>query len=96
MLDRDVAFVMVLLTGTRRGQGRAERSAYLSGRGVPNRAHVVLRSRAMTRSNFLRQGHRGRATRCLGISCPVVRLGADGLIASYQVTFDLEHVLVED
>jgi hypothetical protein len=25
-----------------------------------------------------------------------VRLGADGLIQSYEVTFDAEHVLVED
>jgi hypothetical protein len=25
-----------------------------------------------------------------------VRLGADGLIESYEVTFDTEHVLVED
>ncbi len=70
--------------------------AYLSGRGVADRAHVVLReSRERRRRVRLRQGHRrrdhdgalpvGRATRV-----------ADGLIASYQVTFDLEHVLVED
>ena len=43
MLDPDVRFVMVLPAGTRRGHGRDEMGGYLGGRGVPDRAHVVLR-----------------------------------------------------
>ena len=43
LLDPDVRFVMVLPAGIRRGHGRDEMGAYLGGRGVPDRAHVVIR-----------------------------------------------------
>jgi len=94
MLSEKVRFVMVLPSGTRRGEGRAEMERYLSGRGVPDRAHVGLReSRDGEVEFFYGKVTEGGVT--TGRFLSGVRLGTDGLIASYQVTFDLEHVLVE-
>ncbi|GAB3245597.1 nuclear transport factor 2 family protein [Nocardioides dilutus] len=94
MLAPDVRFVMFLPAGTRRGQGRAEMGAYLGGRGVPDRVHVVMRQSRDGDVEFVY----GRVTdggSTTGRFLSGVRLGADGLIASYEVTFDTEHVLVE-
>ena len=94
MLDPDVRFVMVLPAGARRGHGRADMEAYLSGRGVPDRAHVVLRESRDDDVEFL-YGKVTEGGSPTGRFLSGVRLGADGLIASYEVTFDTEHVLVE-
>ena len=95
MLDPDVSFVMVLPAGPRRGTGRADMAAYLTGRGVPDRAHVTLReSREGDVEFFYGKVTDGGVT--TGHFLSGVRLGPDGLIASYQVTFDTEHVLVEE
>ena len=95
LLDPDVQFTMTLPGGTRRGSGRAEMEGYLSGRGVPDRAHVVLRESRVDDVEFL-YGKVTDGGTTTGRFLSGVRLGADGLIASYQVTFDTEHVLVED
>ncbi len=95
MLDPDIRFVMVLPAGVRRGHTRADMEAYISGRGVPDRAHVVLRESRDDDVEFVY----GKVTDggiTTGRFLSAVRLGADGLIASYEVTFDTEHVLVED
>jgi hypothetical protein len=95
LLDPEVRFVMVLPAGTRRGHGRAEMGAYLGGRGVPDRMHVVLRQSSDGDVEFLY----GRVTdggTTTGRFLSGARLGPDGLIVSYEVTFDTEHVLVED
>ena len=94
LLDPDVAFVMVLPAGTRRGRGRDEMRTYLSGRGVPDRAHVVLRQSRDDDVEFV-YGKVTEGSTTTGRFLSGVRLGSDGLIASYQVTFDAEHVLVE-
>ena len=94
LLDPDIRFVMVLPAGTRRGQGRDEMGAYLGGRGVPDRAHVVIRQSRDDDVEFLY----GRVTdggTTTGRFLSGARVGADGLIVSYEVTFDTEHVLVE-
>jgi hypothetical protein len=94
MLDPDVRFVMVLPAGTRRGHGRDDMGAYLGGRGVPDRAHVVLRQ---SRDDDVEFAY-GRVTdggTTTGRFLSGVRVGANGLIASYEVTFDTEHVLVD-
>jgi hypothetical protein len=94
ILDPDIRFVMVLPSGTRYGQGRADMDGYLRGRGVPDRAHVVLRESRDADVEFVY----GKVTDggvTTGRFLSGVRIGADGLIASYQVTFDTEHVLVE-
>jgi hypothetical protein len=95
MLDPDVRFTMVLPTGTRRGNGRNDMGGYLGNRGVSNRAHVVLRQSSDDDVEFL-YGAVTEGPTTTGRFLSGVRLGADGLIASYQVTFDTEHVLVED
>ena len=95
MLDPDVAFLMVLPAGPRRGNGRADMAAYLTGRGVPDRVHVTLRESRDGDIEFFygKVTDGGVAT---GRFLSGAHLGADGLITSYQVTFDTEHVLVED
>ena len=95
MLDPDVRFTMVLPAGTRRGLGRSEMGGYLAARGVSDRAHVVLRQSQDDDVEFV-YGLVADGSITTGRFLSGVRLGADGLIASYQVTFDTEHVLVED
>ena len=94
MLDPDVRFTMFLPAGTRRGRGRAEMGAYLGGRGVPDRVHVVLRQSRDDDVEFLYGAVTDSGT-TTGRFLSGARVGADGLIASYEVTFDTEHVLVE-
>jgi hypothetical protein len=94
-LSEKVRFVIVLPAGPRRGHGRAEMRTSLSGRGVPDRAHVVLRESSDDDVEFV-YGKVTEGDTTTGYFLAAVRLGADGLNASYQVTFDLEHVLVED
>jgi hypothetical protein len=84
MLDPDVRFTIVLPAG-----------AYLGGRGVSDRAHVVLRQSRDDDVEFV-YGKVTDGPTTTGRFLSGVRLGVDGLIASYQVTFDTEHVLVED
>ena len=95
MLDPDVRFTMVLPTGTKRGHGRSDMDGYLRGRGVPDRAHVILRQSRDDDVEFL-YGAVTEGPTTTGRFLSGVRLGDDGLIASYQVTFDAEHVLVAD
>jgi hypothetical protein len=95
MLDPAIRFTLVVPAGTRRGQGRADMGAYLGDRGVPNRAHVVIRESRDGDVEFL-YGRVTDAGTTTGRFLSGVRIGENGLIASYQVTFDAEHVLVED
>jgi hypothetical protein len=94
MLDPDVRFTMFLPSGTRRGHGRADMGDYLGSRGVPDRAHVVLRQSRDEDVEFLYGAvtDNGATT---GRFLSGAHVGADGLITSYEVTFDTEHVLVE-
>ena len=94
MLAPDVRFVMFLPAGTRRGEGRTEMGAYLGSRGVPDRAHVVLRESSDEDVEFV-YGSVADGEVVTGRFLSGARVGADGLIASYEVTFDTEHVLVE-
>jgi len=95
LLHEKVRFVIALPTGARRGQGREDMRGYLSGRGVPDRRHVVLRESHDQDVEFV-HGAVTEGPLTTGRFLAAVRLGADGLIASYQVSFDLEHDLLED
>jgi len=99
LLHEKVRFVMVLPAGTRRGEGREEMRGYLAGRGVPDRRHVVLRESRDGDVEFVygavTEGPSSNPV-TTGRFLAAARLGADELIASYQVTFDLEHDLLED
>lgn len=95
MLHEKVSFVLVLPTAARRGHGRADMGGYLSGRGVPDRKHVLLRESHDGDMEFV-YGKVTEGAVTTGRFLAAVRVGQDGLIASYQVTFDLEHDLLED
>ena len=95
MLDPDVAFTILLPAGARRGHGRSEMGGYLGARGVSDRAHVVLRESRDRDVEFV-YGMVTEGSTTTGRFLSGVRLGPAGLIASYQVTFDTEHVLVAD
>ncbi len=95
LLHEKVRFVMVLPTGTRRGQGREDMGGYLRGRGVPDRKHVVLRESRDDDVEFL-YGAVTEGPDTTGRFLSAVHLGPDGLVASYQVTFELELDLLED
>lgn len=95
MLDPGVDFVMVLPSGARHGRGRDQMRAYLANRGVTDRAHVVLRESRADDVEFLYGKVTEGGSTTTGRFLSGVRLGDDGLIASYQVTFETEHVLVE-
>lgn len=95
MLHEKVSFVIVLPTAARRGHGRTDMGGYLSGRGVPDRRHALLRE---ARAGDLEFAY-GKVTEgavTTGRFLAAARVGPDGLIASYQVTFDLEHDLLEE
>lgn len=94
MLDPQVRFVMVLPSGVTRGHGRDDMAAYLGGRGVPDRTHHLLRESRDGDLEFFygKVTDGGTAT---GRFLSGAQIGPDGLITSYQVTFDTEHVLVD-
>ena len=94
LLDPDVRFMMVLPAGIRRGHGRDDMAAYLGSRGVPDRAHVVLRQSREDDVEFV-YGKVTDGGTTTGRFLSGVRVGTNGLITSYEVTFDTEHVLVE-
>ena len=94
LLDPDVRFVIVLPGGARRGAGREDMRAYLTGRGVV-RTHVILRETSETDVDFV-YGAVTEGETTTGRFLAGAHLGAGGLIDSYEVTFDAEHVLVED
>jgi hypothetical protein len=95
MLDEKVAFVITLPAGTRRGVGRVAMGGYLSGRGVGDRAHVVLRQSRDGDVEFVY----GRVTEggaTTGHFLATAYVGPTGLVGGYQVTFETEQPLVED
>ena len=96
MLHEKVTFVIVLPTAARRGHGRTDMGGYLSGRGVPDRRHVLLRQKSRDGDMEFVYGKVTEGAVTTGRFLAAVRVGPDGLIASYQVTFDLEHDLLED
>ena len=95
MLDPDVRFTMVLPAGARRGLGRSEMGGYLAARGVSDRAHVVLRESRDGDVEFV-YGKVTEGATTTGHFLAAAYVDPDGLITNYQVTFDLEHVLLED
>lgn len=93
LLAPDVRFVIVLPGGARRGDDREEMRAYLTGRGVV-RTHVILRETRDGDVDFV-YGVVMEGETTTGRFLAGARIDDDGLIASYQVTFETEHVLVE-
>ena len=87
----------MVLPGRRTPRRRAERHGHLLCTAAASRTAGTscCASRATTDVEFLY----GKVTDggvTTGRFLSGVRLGAEGLIASYEVTFDTEHVLVDD
>jgi hypothetical protein len=93
LLDPEIDFTIALPGRTNRGHGREDMRGYLTGRGV-QRTHVVLRESRDQDVEFL-YGAVTEGDITTGRFLSGVRVGPDGLITSYQVTFDTEHVLVD-
>jgi hypothetical protein len=96
LLEERVRFVVALPSGAIRGSCRSDMADYLYGRGVSDRRHVLLRDSVDDDLEFVY----GKVTEGDGVTTgyflAAARIGAGGLIASYQVTFETEHVLIED
>ena len=93
LLSPDVTFTITLPGGARRGTSRDDMRTYLEGRGVV-RTHVILRESQDTDVVFV-YGAVTEGETLTGRFLAGARIGSDGLIHSYQVTFDTEHALVE-
>lgn len=93
LLSPAVVFSIVLPGGIRRGASREDMRAYLEGRGVV-RTHVILRESRDADVDFV-YGAVTEGDTVTGRFLAGARVGAGGLIESYQVTFDTEQALVE-
>jgi hypothetical protein len=92
LLAPDVRFVIALPGSTRRGDGREDMRSYLTGRGVV-RTHVILRQTTEADVDFV-YGAVTEGETTTGRFLAGARIDGDGLIASYHVSFDTDHVLV--
>lgn len=94
MLEENIRFVIALPSGPYRGESRADMGAYLSGRGAPDRRHVILREACDSDVEFV-YGKVTEGGATTGYFLATARLGPDKLIGSYQVMFETGHVLLE-
>lgn len=95
MLHPRVQFAIHLPAGPRRGGTREELIAYLSDRGPVNRAHHVHRGSADGDIEFVYGAVVEDEVTTTGHFLAAVRVDDAGLIATYQVSFDVELTLVE-
>lgn len=93
-LHPQVEFAIHLPAGARRGNTREELIGYLAGRGPVDRAHHPLRTSAVGDLEFVYGAVVEDGTRTTGHFLAAVRIDDAGLIASYQVSFDVELALV--
>lgn len=93
-LHPQVRFAIHLPDGARRGSTREELIGYLSGRGPVDRAHRPLRASVDGDLELVYGAVVEDGTRTTGHFLAAVRIDDDGLIATYQVSFDAELALV--
>jgi hypothetical protein len=91
-----IAFAIVVPTGVVRGQDTAGLAGYLNGRGDVDRRHVPLRTSTDGDLEFVYGRIVEDGTRTTGHFVAAARVGADGLLAAYQVAFDPELALLGD
>ena len=90
MLHPHVASAIHLPAGVRRGSTREDVIGYLSGRGDVVRRHHPLRTSRDRDLEFVYGAVIEDETRTTGHFLASVRIDEDGLIAAYQVSFDVE------
>jgi ketosteroid isomerase-like protein len=93
LLHEDVRYVIVLPSGVNRGTSRQGIRDYLESRPPVQRRHHLLRTARDGDTEFVYGAvtDNGNVT---GRFAAVAHVDADGMIDAYQVTFDLELVVV--
>jgi hypothetical protein len=93
LLHEHVRYGMFLPGSVGRGSSRKDMQVYLESRPPVQRRHVLLRSSVDRDAEFVYGAvtDNGNVT---GHFAAVAHVDADGLIDAYQVTFDLELVVV--
>lgn len=94
-LSPGVTFAIHLPGDTRRGTTSDELIGYLDGRGPVDRAHHPLRTSTADDVEFVYGKVVEDGVTTTGHFLAAVRVH-DGLIASYQVSFDVEQSLLEE
>jgi hypothetical protein len=95
-LHPDVVFAIHLPGGARRGSTSGELIDYLSGRGPIDRAHHPLRTGTDGDVEFVYGKVVEDGTTTTGWFLAAVRIDAEGRIAGYEVSFDIELGLLPD
>lgn len=93
LLHDDVRYAIVLPNGVNRGTSRQDMLDYLESRPPVQRRHHLLRTARDGDTEFVYGAVTDNDT-VTGRFAAVARVDADGMIATYQVTFDLELVVV--
>lgn len=94
LLHENVRYAMFLPGAVGRGAGREDMRAYLESRPPVQRKHVLLRTARDGDTEFIYGAVTDNGT-TTGHFAAVAHVDADGLIDAYQVTFDLELVVVQ-
>jgi hypothetical protein len=84
----DVHFAIVLPTGTMRGDKRSDFVDYLKSRGQVARRHLPYYTAASDNVEFVYGDVVDNGTETIGRFLGAGRLNDEGLIATYQVTFE--------
>jgi hypothetical protein len=93
LLHEDVRYAIVLPNGAVRGFHRKDMQAYLESRPPVQRRHHLLRTARDGDTEFVYGAVTDNDT-VTGRFAAVAHIDGDGLIDAYQVTFDLELVVV--
>lgn len=93
LLHEDVQYAIVLPNGVVRGSHRKDMQAYLESRPPVQRKHHLLRSARDGDAEFV-YGAVTDDGNVTGRFTAVAHVDGDGMIDAYQVTFDLELVVV--
>ena len=93
LLHEDVRYAIVLPNGVVRGSHRKDMQAYLESRPAVQRRHHLLRTARDGDTEFV-YGTVTDDGNVTGRFAAVARVDGDGMIDAYQVTFDLELVVV--
>ena len=94
LMAPDVAFVMAIPAGARRGADRSGLADYIGSRGDVVRRHAILRTSRDQDVEFVYGAVVDDGTRVTGHFLAAARITATGSIGAYHVTFEPEPVLL--
>lgn len=93
LLHEDVRYAIVLPNGVLRGTHRKDMQVYLESRPPVQRRHHLLRTAVDGDTEFVYGAVTDNDT-VTGRFTAVAHIDGDGMIDAYQVTFDLELVVI--